>query len=246
MTTVNGTTMIGWRARLGLLVPSVNTVVEPEMYAMAPPGVALITSRLLVPTVDLSQENLDSIIAAVDDSIGLLPLEELSAIAFCCTGASFYRGGHWDRVLAERIAAAAGRPAVTTSGAAVAALRCLGVRRVAVASPYGDTLNAQLTEFLEANEFEVTGLAALHTESAYANARHSHQTIYELARRADSAGAEGIFIPCTNLPASGVVEPLEIDLGKPVVSANQATFWQALRAAGIRQPLPGLGRLLQM
>lgn len=147
--------MSSQRINIGLLVPSVNTIVEPDMYSMAPKGVAFITSRLLVPTVDLSEEgvheNLDAIAQAVDESIQLLPSKELTGIAFCCNAASFFRGGQWDRELAGHIEKLTDTPAVTTSGASIAGLSHLGVRRVSIASPYVDSVNKELSLFMEAN-----------------------------------------------------------------------------------------------
>lgn len=234
-------------ARFGLLVPSINTVVESDMYRMAPIDVAFATARLSVSTLDISDEavvgQLDSIAESVEETVGMLPLEKLKGIAFCCTGASFYRGGDWDRTIAARIENLAHVPAVTTSGAVLEALRYLGVHRIAVASPYVEALNRQLTGFLEANGCKVVHLSSLQTKNAYKNAAHSREVIIELVREADAKEAEAIFVPCTNLPATELVDDLESLVGKPVVCANQATFWHALRSAGIPKTLLGLGSL---
>ena len=67
----------------------------------------------------------------------------------------------------------------------------------------------------------------------------------ELARRADTPEAQAVLISGTGLPTVGVLERLERELGKPVISSNQACLWRALRLAGVSDPVPGFGRLLR-
>jgi len=240
---------LGWAARIGLLVPSINTVVEGELHAMAPPGVAFLTARLVARN-DISneevEENLTGLVADVDSGLAMLPLPELDGIAFCCTSASFYRGGAWDRELGARIEKACVKPTVTTSTAFLDALRELGASSVAVGSPYVDLVNERLRAFLETNGFNVSSFEALHTKSAFENGNHSPATIKALAHSADSSAADALFLPCTNFPSASVIEELEQELGKPVVSANQATLWQILRAVGIDEPIDGYGELLRL
>ena len=57
--------------------------------------------------------------------------------------------------------------------------------------------------------------------------------------------AEAIFISCTNLRAASVIERLEKETGKPVVTSNQATFWACLRKLGIDESIPTAGKLLR-
>jgi maleate isomerase len=66
--------------------------------------------------------------------------------------------------------------------------------------------------------------------------------IYRLARQVDTPDSDGVYIACTGFRSLEIIEDLERDLGKPVISANQATMWDALRLAGV----PGLGRLYRM
>jgi arylmalonate decarboxylase len=145
-----------------------------------------------------------------------------------------------------RIEKSCGKPAVPTSSAFVDGLRALGVNSVAVGSPYVDLVNERLRTFLETNGFIVPSFEALHTKTAFENGNHQPGTIKKLAHDADSASADAVFLPCTNFPSASVIEELEQELGKPVVSANQATLWQILRAAGIDAPIDGYGELLRL
>jgi len=73
----------------------------------------------------------------------------------------------------------------------------------------------------------------------------NEERAYLLARKADATGADAVLLSGTGLPTVAVLETLERDLGKPVISSNQASLWQALRMAGVREAIPGFGRLLR-
>jgi maleate cis-trans isomerase len=67
----------------------------------------------------------------------------------------------------------------------------------------------------------------------------------ELAHQADAPAAQAVLISGTGLPTAGMLERLERELGKPVISSNQACLWRALRLAGVGEPVTGFGRLLR-
>jgi maleate isomerase len=118
----------------------------------------------------------------------------------------------------------------TTSGALVEALQLLGVRRLAVATPYIDAVTDRLASFLAEHEVETVARQGL---GLLGNIwRVTYDEVVEIVRAVDRPDAEALFISCTNLPTYDVIEPLERALGKPVITANQVTMWAALRAIG--------------
>jgi arylmalonate decarboxylase len=143
---------------------------------------------------------------------------------------------------------AGGVPVIATAGAVLAALRALGVKRVAVATPYVDFVNEAERAFLEEHGFGVTSLLGLRLGETQAERRFigrvPPQQVYRLARQADRPDAEAIFISCTNLATLDVIAQLEADCGKPVISSNQACFWACLRVMGIPDSIAGYGKLL--
>ncbi len=134
-------------------------------------------------------------------------------------------------------------PATTTSTAATAALRELGVRRLAVLSPHVDELNERLRAYLEASGFAVVNMVGL-------NQRGDIESIEPAATRdlvtsrVDTPAADAIFISCTGLRTASIIDELEQSLAKPVVTANQATLWRLAQLGGIPATTPGRGRLL--
>jgi maleate cis-trans isomerase len=130
-----------------------------------------------------------------------------------------------------------------------AAPPALGARRVAVATPYVDFVNESERAFLQEYGFEVTSMHGLRLgetqEERRGIGRVPPEHVYRMARLVDRPEAEAIFISCTNLATLGVIRRIEDDLGKPVVTSNQACFWGCLRLLGLQDRIEGHGRLLR-
>jgi maleate isomerase len=119
--------------------------------------------------------------------------------------------------------------AVTTSGALLEAVHALGLNSIAAATPYDTAIVELFGQF-----FAEAGVKLVHTAHLGLPGRIwtvPWQTTYDLVRRADTPEAEAVLISCTNLPTYEILDQLEQDLGKPVLSANQTTIWAALRRA---------------
>ena len=241
--------MLGWRARIGVLVPPGNPTVEPELYRMAPSGVSVHFARLdssssaSAPGAhggmeDRTQAYVDSL-PAVAPVLGAV---NPAIVALAFTAASYSNGFAREAALADRIASLTGSPALTAAQAILAALEHLGVKRLALGTPYPESISAMGRAYWEAAGLTVVGYARLIGVTNIYD--ESEERAYRLARQADVPDADAVLLSGTGLPTIGVLELLERDLGKPVVSSNQALLWRALRMAGVREPVPGFGRLL--
>ena len=147
-----------------------------------------------------------------------------------CTTGSYMKGMAGERTLRETISRETGSAALTTSGALLEAAEAVGVSSLAVATPHDRQLAEGLVAFLEEAGLEVPSVAYLAVDQAIQEV--SAATIRALARRADTVGAQALFLSCTNLPTLVLISELEEDLGKPVLAANQVTMWAALRRLG--------------
>ena len=195
---------------------------------------------------DITLERVLSLAAGsnIEDSARQLVPLGVSAVAYACTSASYARGVGGDTEISRRMADATGLPATTTTSAAVEALRHLGVTRVAVLSPHVDLLNMRLETFLEDSGFPVARMVGLNRRGEIDQI--SPQSISEIVESdVDRPDADGVFISCTSMRTASVVDALEQAIGKPVVTANQATAWQVLCLAGAARPMSGLGRLME-
>ncbi len=235
----------GWRGKIGLITPSSNNVNEPEFYRMAPPGVSIHTSRVLLagPMDEASYHRMADALARAAEE---LATAEVDIVAYGCTAGSVIVP---ISELTESMSNRTGTPALVTAGAVISALRALGVRRVAMGTPYLDFVNRREAAFLAEHGFTVTRYLGLELGASQAARRCiGHvppQTVYRMALEIDSPEAEAIFISCANLATLDVIEDIERALGKPVVTSNTACFWACLRALGIGDRIDGYGRLLR-
>ena len=165
------------------------------------------------------------------------------AVAYGCTSGSYVLGPDGDAAIIEQIKAASGLPATTTSAAVVQALQTLGAESVAVLSPHIDALNERLRAYLEASGFRVAAMVGLNL-SCDIEAVEPAETREIVASQVDRPDADAVFISCTGMRTAEVISEMETSLGKPVVTANQATLWRVGQLAGVGMNRPERGRLL--
>ena len=115
---------------------------------------------------------------------------------------------------------------------------------MAVAGPYAPEVTQLLVQFLEGHGFEVTGSQSAGMKTEWQIGNSTPSVWYDLARQVDSPHAECVLLACSGIRTAAIMEPLEMDLGKPVVSAPAVSIWAALRLAGVKAPVFGRGVLL--
>lgn len=235
--------MYGWKARIGLILPSLNAVMEPEFNTMAPDGISVHTTRLMHPG-DISMTELKKMAEGTEPAAELLATAGVNVIAYACTSGSLVGGMGWDQQLISRMEKATAIPATTTATAVIRACRELGVSRVAVATPYGEDTNRVEEEFLKAHGIRVVNMKGLNISGEKLRNAPA-ETTYNLACDVNSPEAEAVFISCTGFKSITVIEELEEKLGKYVFSSNTATMWDVLKKLGISEPVTGYGRLFE-
>ncbi|MBI3076995.1 MAG: aspartate/glutamate racemase family protein [Deltaproteobacteria bacterium] len=233
---------MGRRVQIGIILPSVNTIQEPELSRVVPEGVQLhfTRARLRGEDPDEFRRMEEEAPAAAE----LLADAGVDLIVFACTAASLYRGPGQDREIVGRIEARTGIRALTTSGAVLKAFGALGMRRIGLGSPYSDRMNRLEQGFFRGSGVEVLQMKGLGCRGGEM-ALVPPDEVTRTALAVNSPECDGIFLSCTNWRTLGIIEALEAELGKPVTSSNQATLWAALRMAGVKDPVPGCGRLLR-
>jgi maleate cis-trans isomerase len=242
--------MFGWRARIGVLLPPGNPTVEPELYRMVPDGVSLHFARLEAPPsagppggAAGMEERSRAYREGLAGPAAALGQVRPAVVVLAHTASSYALGFGNEQPLIDRIASLGGAPALLAAHAALAALLHFGVKRLALGTPYPESISRQGKAYWEAAGFQVVGYHRLaDVADIYAE---SEERAHLLGRRADAPDAEAVLLSGTGLPTVGMLETLERDLGKPVISSNQACLWRALRLAGVRDAIPGFGRLLR-
>jgi len=133
--------------------------------------------------------------------------------------------------------------AITAARAVLAALQHLAVKKLALGTPYPETIAAKSRAFWEAAGFDIVGYQRLAGgQKIYAD---SEERAYQSACQANTPDAEAVLLSGTGLPTVRALDTLEQDLNKPILSSNQASLWRALRRAGVQQAIAGFGSLLR-
>lgn len=235
--------LYGWRARIGLIVPSSNTTMEPEFSKIMPEGVSVHTARLKLVNVDAEslRKMAERSVEAAED----LATAEVDLIVYGCTTGSLLEGSRWEEELRLRMEKATGITVITTAQAVVKSLKALGARKISVATPYIEELNEREKRFLEENGFKVIKIKGLgivrNTEIGKQPPWVAYRLALEVARDSD---ADVLFISCTNFRTLEVINYLEETLQIPVISSNTSSAWLALRTLGIRDSI-NYGKLLR-
>ncbi len=232
------------RARIGMIIPSVNSMTEPQFNRFAPAGLGVHVARARVagpwkrPLADMAEE--------IATSARLLADVAPDLIVFHCTDTSMTQGPQGEGRILDIVREAAGIEAVATSRLVLEALQALGLRNLVLLSPYKS--NQAVIGYLRATGFTVVHDVALALEPlGFAQVTPAQWA--ELARKHDRPEADGIFLSCTNTTQIDAIADIEGALGKPVVNSNQAVLWGCLRRLrsklGALAPMPELGRLMQ-
>lgn len=245
----------GWsRIRIGVLTPHADVGPESEFGAMAPDGISIHAARVpfgaYKPGGAMDATIADDPVRAfadpplVDDAAELLASAPLHAIAYAFTSSSYVRGGADDTKLKERLESRTrGIPVIITCAAAVTALIALGAKRLALFSPpwFSAEMDQQGARYFQSQGFEVVhnGRAGLPSDQQAVQPGQ----LYEWVRTHTPKSAEAVFIGGNGFRAIGIIKALEENLDRPILTANQVAFWQALGLSGSRAPIVGYGQI---
>ncbi|WP_156939477.1 hypothetical protein [Mesorhizobium sp. LNHC229A00] len=222
---------------LGIVTPSGNSVIERDYPRLALSEVGFHFTRVF-NSEDTAQQ-LSGMKAQAADAARLLGhVRYMKAIGFACTSGSFLEGLGYDESIVALMEEASGLPCVTTSGSVLTALRALGLRNLAVFSPYEEWLSNRLTAFLESHGVGVSYHAwGFDMDSTEELDRWGPINDWVIPKIPDSA--DGVFISCTNFTWLKGIKPLEQRLGRAVITSNLATLWNMLHVAGAGGRLSG-------
>jgi arylmalonate decarboxylase len=229
---------------IGMIVPPAHGRVPPDgsqLYAGRP--VRFLARGLALESI--SPEGFDDVADRIVSEAVALREAGAQAVSLMGTSLSFYRGPDFTESLRDRMQQETGVPCSTMSHAIVASMRALGLRRVAVATAYIETLNERLVAYLASQDIEVTAIRGLDMTGVEAVGEVPQAALTALAEQvlADRPGAQGLLFSCGGLHTLGLHAPLEARLGIPVTSSSPAGFWDAMRIAGLDPAAPGFGKL---
>lgn len=237
---------IGTRANIGLVVLSSDQTIEHEYRRLLNlPGVAVYQSRILNANT-VSRASLRDMEARITEATDLLlPDMPMDVIGYGCTSASMEIGE--ERVMGLMKAARPESRCTTPITAARAAFAALGMKRIALLTPYAEEINAHIRAYLEDRDIGVPVMATFNVEDDRRAARITPASIRDAAiDLGGRPGVDGVFVSCTNLRVADVVADIENALGKPATASNHAMAWHSLRLAGVDDRQDGFGQLYRI
>jgi maleate cis-trans isomerase len=231
------------KARVGLIIPSVNTYSEPQFNHFAPEGLGIHVARARVagewkrPLPEMREE--------IADAAKLLSDAHPDVIVFHCTDTSMTQGPLGEGQILDIVKDATGIDAMATSRLVLDALQTLGIKSVVLLTPYKS--NKAVIDYLTAAGVQMVHDVALKLEAKNFGSVTPADWA-RLAQENDRPEADGIFLSCTNTTQIEAIAEIERTLRKPVVNSNQAVLWGCMRKlrdkVGAVAPMPQLGRLM--
>lgn len=236
------------RARIGMLTPSSNTVLEPVTNALLADlsEVSAHFSRFRVTEISLRQEAVGQFdVAPRVDAARLLADAKVDVIAWNGTSASWL-GIETDRALCTAIMAETGIQATSTILALVDIFEATGVSRLGLVTPYTDAVQQRIIANFAAAGIDCQTERHLHESNNFAFSRISEDTIADLVRDVARNSPDAVVVLCTNMRGAGIAERLELETGVPVYDTVAATVWKCLKMVDVDiRRVRGWGRLFQ-
>jgi maleate isomerase len=231
------------RARIGFIIPSSNRMVEPQMQRFVPKGVQ--PHFIRIGMTNHHKRPLPELMPRILSAVELLMDSKCDIIVFQCTGTSMSGGVDMDKQVVQEISKAAKRPAISTAQAVTAALAAHNARRLVFISETTQKGHDEKLRYMREAGYDILADKAASLSGTDAYCTTPPRFWYDLAMALKDDRAEAYFLSCANIHSIDVIEDLERDLKRPVVTSNQAALWCALRTIGLNDVIPGLGSLFR-
>jgi maleate isomerase len=241
---------LGYRARIGVLVPSTNTILEPELYAMAPHGVTCHVSRMYVAQAAVgsgteAETFIHNVHAATEVAIRDVLTLEPECLVHGFTGLSFMGGMPERQRLKNQLEQRAGVPVTTGADSVLAALRACGAHSIGIVTPQPEMVDEHYRRFFAESEMQVARLHHIHCPTALDIARVDEATVRRAMLDVNGSDVDAIVCVGADLACARLADEAERWLDKPVVSMAAALLWHTLRKLHISDQRRGFGFLLR-
>ena len=228
--------------RIGMLFPS-SGLSEEEVQKILPDGVSLHVTRM--PLKSATYEDELHFADCVEEAASLLADAGVDIIAFNNTLGSLMKGKGYDQEIIGRIVRTTGVPATTTITAVIDGLKVMDIKKLILVAANLEELVEIERKFLEDSGFTVLKSKGLSMENIAKEYDTEPSYWYEQLKKMKNPQADGYFISCGGIRVVDIIEQLEADLEKPVITSNQALAWHSLRKIEIKKPITGFGQLLR-
>lgn len=231
------------RARIGLIIPSSNRMVEVHAVRYLPKDVQPHFTR--IGMTNRHKAPLEKLLPRIVDAAELLADSRCDVIVLQCTGTSMSGGVDGEKAVMAAMTKATGIPAISAASSLTAAFNALKAKKLVFTSETAQDDHDKKKEYLVEAGYEIVADRAVGLASSDDYCSMPPQLWIDTAMELRRSDADVYFLSCANIHATDAIETIEAAVGKPVVTSNQAAFWHALRTAGLKDAPAGLGRLLR-
>lgn len=241
---------LGFRKRIGIVVPSTNTTVQPECEGLRPRGVTNHTARSTIKERPLNTEqaffeHMADMREGIGTAIDQIMTTGVDHLIIGISLETFWGGVAAADKLQSELTHRAGIGISMGSTASVAALKAFGAKRVAVLTPHQPRGDEMVRLYLIEAGFDIVRLQSLKCATPRAIAQVPEADIRAALKALDGPEIDALLQVGTALPTVAVAAEAERWLGKPVLAINTVTYWDALRRCGIADRVIGCGRILE-
>lgn len=242
--------VLATRAKIGVIMPAINSIMQPELEALRPPGVTNQVTRYAMPAVEIQTEEdfdamVETMLTSVEAAIAMLSVVHCHHVIVSLP--SFVMPGN-DAALEDvrgMVARHMDCDVTFQSDALLQALEVLGIKRVGLLCPFLSDVAQRAVLSLAGHGITVAKAKALQLHEVIKYARVSEGNIHQAAKALDGDEVEGFIQLGSNLSTAFCAEAVEARHGKPFISSNTAAYWAALRHIGIKDHVPGYGVLMR-
>ena len=230
--------------KIGLITLSTDLTMESDFYSIInnlPIDVFVNRIKNYNP---LTKENLlkmyDQLESVTKD---ILPNEKINTIAYGCTSGTIAIG---KEKIKEKIQIAKPGCYITTPiTSAIKALNKMKIKKIAIFTPYPDSVNKTVFEYFSKEKIEVLSFSSFNLDSDLEIGKVDPNYLLEVLTKMETSSAEGLFVSCTALPVLKIIDQVETKIKKTVLSSNQTLIWDSIRSVGYNSPVSGYGKLFR-
>ncbi|CEL95680.1 unnamed protein product [Vitrella brassicaformis CCMP3155] len=241
---------LGWRKKMAVIIPSTNTIVEPDLYDMCPPGVTVHISRIHLRDQRMGDnKEMERLLEQIREEIKYAVERVMTCkpdhMVMGMSAETFWGGMEGNRRFKKEIIEWSGLDVATGAEACERALKLFGAKKIGVVTPYQPVGDENVIKFFNEIGFEVAALEGLKCATAVDIAHVQEHELREALNKVNSPDVDALVQVGTNLSMVRLADEAERWLKKPVIAINAATWWMGLRDAGIDDKIYGCGRLLR-
>ena len=242
--------VLGYRAKFGVLAPSTNTIVEPDFYMMAPPGVTCHFGRIYIADQGMgSDAQAENVLVQIRQSIQQTVRDVMTCepdyLVMGMSSETFWGGKQGNEEFTQRIEEWSGLKIATGADACNRALAIFNAKKLGIVTPYQPIFDEQVRRFFTECGYDVVALEGLKCPTAVSIAQVTEDTLRQALLNVNRPDVDALVQVGTNLSMVRLADEAERWLGKPTIAVNAAIFWHALRENGITDQMRGFGALLR-